>query len=217
MSATTLSTGSPRAAGGRLPFSSRTAGVVGAALLAAGVGAAWIASPKGVVSTDDAYLQADSTVVAPKVRGLVAEILVRDNQVVSVGDPLVRIDAEEFNARAAAAQADLSGAEASVESARAALDSLAADQQLAQANVHAAETSIAAADAQRSRAGADRRRYDNLAASGAVTGQEVDSARAAADSRLRRRACACCASGEPPPGWRCRRAPPCLAGGCGAG
>ena len=53
------------------PFASRKAvlAVSAAVLLAAG-GAAWIAAPKASESTDAAYLEADSSVVAPKVRGL---------------------------------------------------------------------------------------------------------------------------------------------------
>ncbi len=70
-------------------------------------GALYIASPKATVTTDAAYVQADSAVVAPKVRGLVAQVLVAHDQAVSRGDPLVRIDPEEFDARVASAAADL--------------------------------------------------------------------------------------------------------------
>ena len=95
----------------------------------------------------------DSSVVAPKVRGLVSEVLVRHNQVVKKGDPLIRIDPEEFDARVAAASADLQNAQASVQSADAALVSLDAEEKLAASNVRAAQTSIRSADAQNQRAG----------------------------------------------------------------
>ncbi len=36
-------------------------------------------------STDDAYVQADSTIVAPKVSGYLSEVLVADNQPVKAG------------------------------------------------------------------------------------------------------------------------------------
>jgi membrane fusion protein (multidrug efflux system) len=163
-----------------LPFSRRTLLAVGAAVLIAGGGAVYIAAPKGSVSTDAAYVQADSSVVAPKVRGLVAEVLVQHNQAVRKGDPLIRIDAEEFDARVGAAAADLQNAEAGVEAARAALVSLNAEEKLAAANVRAAQTSIRAADAQNERADADRKRYENLVASGAVARRDADSFRAAA-------------------------------------
>jgi membrane fusion protein (multidrug efflux system) len=164
----------------RLPFSNRTAIAVGAALVLAIGGAVWIALPKYAESTDAAYVEADSTVVAPKVRGLVAEVLVAHNQRVHAGDALVRIDPEEFDARVASAGADLLNAQASVSAAKAALVSLDAEQRLAAANVRAAQTQIRAADAQSDRAGADQRRYDALVATGAVARRDADQYRAAA-------------------------------------
>ncbi|QWF15596.1 HlyD family secretion protein [Lysobacter capsici] len=150
-----------------------------AAALAIG-GALYILSPKRSVSTDNAYLQADSSIIAPKVRGLVAHVLVNHNQVVKRGDALLRIDAEEFDAKVASAGADLQDARAAVQAAQAALVSLDAEQRLAQSTVHAAQVSIRASDAQSEVAQANRRRYDNLVASGAVARQDVEQFRAAA-------------------------------------
>lgn len=165
----------------KAPIASRKALLsVGAAVLLAAGGAAYIAAPKASESTDAAYLQADSSVVAPKVRGLVSEVLVQHNQTVHRGDPLVRIDPEEFDARVASAQGDLQNAEAAAQSARAALLSLKAEEGLAAANVRAAQTLIGSADAQSARAAADQRRYDNLVASGAVARRDADQYRAAA-------------------------------------
>jgi membrane fusion protein (multidrug efflux system) len=120
--------------------------------------------------------------VAPKVRGLVAEVLVQHNQRVRRGDALVRIDAEEFDARVAAAQADLQNAKAKEEGARAALASLDAEEHLAASNVRAAQASIRSADAQSVRAAADRQRFDNLVGTGAVARHDADQYRAAAVS-----------------------------------
>ena len=167
-------------AGLRLPFSRRTGLSVGAAVAVAALGAAYIAAPKGAEATDAAYVQADSSVVAPKVRGLVADVLVAHNQSVRRGDPLVRIDPEEFDARVASASADLQNAQAAVEAAKAALTSLGAEEQLAASNVRAAQTSIRSADAQSDRAQADRKRFESLVASGAVARRDADTYRAAA-------------------------------------
>ncbi|WP_257388076.1 HlyD family secretion protein [Tahibacter caeni] len=153
---------------------------VGGALLLAAAGVAWIVMPKSAVSTDNAYVQADSSVIAPKVRGLVAEVLVRHNQRVSRGDPLVRIDAEEFDAKAAAANAALLNAQALQQSARAALVSLDAEERLAASNVRAAQATIRSMDAQSERAKADRRRFEELVGSGAVARRDADQYRAAA-------------------------------------
>jgi membrane fusion protein (multidrug efflux system) len=165
---------------GRPPFSRRTLIAVSVALAIAIGGAAYIIAPKGSETTDAAYVEADSSVVAPKVRGLVAEVLVQHNQAVHRGDPLVRIDPEEFDAKTASAAADLQNAQATVAAAQAALTSLDAEKRLAAANVRAARTSIQSADAQNERADADRKRYDNLVASGAVAKRDADAYRAAA-------------------------------------
>jgi membrane fusion protein (multidrug efflux system) len=164
----------------RLPFSRRTALVVAAAVAVAIAGATFIAWPKGAVSTDAAYIEADSSTVAPKVRGLVAQVLVEHDQHVHRGDPLVQIDPEEFDARVAAAAADLQNAEAAVDAARAALVSQGAEEALAASSVRAAQTQIRSADAQSDRAQADRKRYDDLVASGAVARRDADQYRAAA-------------------------------------
>jgi membrane fusion protein (multidrug efflux system) len=163
------------------PFASKKAllAVAGAAVLGA-AGAGYILMPKSAESTDAAYVQADSTVVAPRIKGQVAEVLVRHNQPVHRGDPLVRIDPEEFDSRVAAATAELANAEAAVGSARAALVQLGAEQALAGANVRAAQTLIASTDAQSAKAEADRKRYDNLVSSGAVARRDADTFRAAA-------------------------------------
>jgi multidrug resistance efflux pump len=94
------------------------------------------------VSTDDAYVKADSTIVAPKIQGLVAQILVRDNQHVVAGQPLIRIDSEDYQQAVMAAQADL-------ESAQATLSQQDAQQGLAAANVRAAEATIRSSDAEK--------------------------------------------------------------------
>jgi membrane fusion protein (multidrug efflux system) len=162
--------------------SRRTLVVLGLALAVAAGGVGVILAPASSESTDDAYIAADATTVAPKVRGLVAEVLVRDNQTVHAGQPLVRIDAEEFDAKVANARAQLADAEAGVADARAALTSLDAEEGLAVANVQAADTAIRSANAQADRADADRRRYDALVGTGAVSIREADTVRAAAVS-----------------------------------
>ncbi|WP_332790307.1 HlyD family secretion protein [Sphingomonas sp. GB1N7] len=151
-----------------------------AAIMIALGGAAWITSAPSVASTDDAYVSADATSVAPKVRGLVERVYVRDNQLVRAGQPLAQIDPEEFDAKVAVAEGALADADASVAAARAALVSLSAEERLAGANIVAARTSIRSAEARSDLAGADRRRYEALVAGGAVAKRDADSYGAAA-------------------------------------
>src|SRR5271165_4522374 len=165
----------------RFLFAGRRAWLAAAvAALAALTGTGFILAPASSESTDDAYVQADTSAVAPKVRGLVAEIMVHDNQKVRAGDPLVKIDSEEFDAKVATARADIADAEAGVATAQAALLSLDAEEQLAGANVTAAQTAIKSSDAQAQRASTDSRRYAALVSSGAVAQRDADSVRASA-------------------------------------
>ena len=155
--------------------------VSAAAALAIG-GVVYILLPKSAESTDNAYTQADSSVVAPKVRGLVAEVLVQHNQMVTRGMPLVRIDSEEFDARVESATADLQDAESAVAGARAALISLDSEERLAASSVESAKTQIRSADAQSTLAEANRKRYDDLVGTGAVSRLDSEQYRASAVS-----------------------------------
>ena len=65
-------------------------------------------------STDDAYLKADYTTVAPKVSGYIAEVLVDDNQQVEAGQVLARIDDRDFKTARDQAKADVASAEATI-------------------------------------------------------------------------------------------------------
>jgi multidrug resistance efflux pump len=60
------------------------------AIVVAVGGGALILAPPATEKTDDAYVGADVTTVAPRIRGFVADVLVRDNQRVHAGEPLVR-------------------------------------------------------------------------------------------------------------------------------
>jgi membrane fusion protein (multidrug efflux system) len=164
----------------RRGFSRRTIIASATAAVAAVGGAFSIIAPASSQTTNDAYIAADSTTVAPKVRGLVESVLVRDNQSVHEGDPLVRVDPEEFDAKVEGAKAELADALAEVESARAALLTHGAEVQLAAARIKEARTSIRAADAEADRADADNRRMTALASDGFESRRTVDSFRSQA-------------------------------------
>ena len=73
------------------------------------------------VSTDDAYVNGYVTLVAPRVPGQVARVLVNDNYRVKKGDLLVQLDREPYQvqvdikkAAVVSAEADLKAAEAQV-------------------------------------------------------------------------------------------------------
>ena len=149
-----------------------------AAVLAVG-GYVFLRLAHTVETTDNAYLKSDRTIVAPKVRGLIAEILVADNQLVAAGQPLIRLDDEEYAARLSGAQADVATADAALASAEAALKALDSDEALAQSSIGEAQTGIKAADADATYRGQERARYETLAAAGTAPVRSAEQARAA--------------------------------------
>jgi membrane fusion protein (multidrug efflux system) len=66
------------------------------------------------VTTNDAYVQADFTLVAPRIAGQISEVLVDDNESVKPGQLLMRIDDRDVRATLMSAQADVVAAQASV-------------------------------------------------------------------------------------------------------
>ena len=74
------------------------------------------------VSTDDAYVKADNTTIAPKVSGYLNQVLAGDNQHVKAGQVLARIDDRDFKVALDQAKADVAAADAAVASKRAQLD-----------------------------------------------------------------------------------------------
>jgi membrane fusion protein (multidrug efflux system) len=109
------------------------------ALAAIGAGLAWIFSDKSSTSTDDAYVQADKTIVSPRVRGMVLQVVAQENRPVKAGDVLVKIDPEEYDLLIAKAQGDLMAARASEAAAKAGLARLDAEEKLAEGAVNSAE------------------------------------------------------------------------------
>ena len=89
---------------------------VGAVVLA-GAGAYgwyWFETGRFLESTDDAYVKADYTTIAPKVSGYIAEVAVEDNQAVKAGQMLARIDDRDYQTALAQAKADVASAQADI-------------------------------------------------------------------------------------------------------
>ncbi|MGB9089812.1 MAG: biotin/lipoyl-binding protein, partial [Pseudomonas farsensis] len=137
-------------------------GAVLAVAVLAAIAGPWLFGSDHRQSTNDAYVSADYTVVAPKVAGFIKEVLVEDNQQVSAGQLLATIDARDYQAALDAAEAQLLVAKAQSLDARATLDRQAALIAQAQAAVNAAAAEVAFADHEVGR-------YSRLAEQGAGT------------------------------------------------
>jgi membrane fusion protein (multidrug efflux system) len=122
-------------------------------------------------STDDAYVKADYTTIAPKVSGYVTEVLVEDNARVRTGQVLARIDDRDFKAALDQARADVAAAEAAVRNldAQITLQTSVIDQQNA---------NIAATEAALKFAREDHVRYRELKQTGYGTTQRAQQAEA---------------------------------------
>jgi len=117
------------------------------------------------VATDDAYVEADFTLVAPRVAGQISDVLVDDNQSVKAGQLLVRIDDRDFKTALQSAEADVAAAQASVAN----YDAEIARQP---SLVDQARATLKSDDAALEFARANAARYRNLSDAGAGTAQE---------------------------------------------
>jgi membrane fusion protein (multidrug efflux system) len=156
-----------------------------AAIVAALCVAAWactsLVSDSNTESTNDAYIAADFTLVAPRVAGQIAEVSVDDNQSVKAGELLVRLDDRDFRAALLSAQADVAAAKASVAN----YDAEIARQP---SLVDQARATLRSDDAVIEFARANASRYQSLSEAGAGTAQEQQRASSALAGQLAQRA-----------------------------
>ncbi len=122
-------------------------------------------------TTDDAYVEADFTTVAPQVSGKVSRVLIEDNQVVKAGDLLIMIDDRDFVVAVEAAKAQVASAEANVAS-------LQAHLVLQDSTIHQAQATVAADETNLKLAQENQKRYRNLASDGSGTVQALQQAEA---------------------------------------
>jgi membrane fusion protein, multidrug efflux system len=123
------------------------------------------------VSTDDAYVKADNTTIAPKVSGYLSQVLVGDNQLVKAGQVLARIDDRDFRVALDQAKADVAAADAAVESKRAQLD-------VQQATIDAAKATLDVDLASQVFTAQENKRYTDLEKTGYGSVQNAQNARA---------------------------------------
>jgi membrane fusion protein (multidrug efflux system) len=146
-----LATPDPETKKKKRSFRSLLLPVIAAALAGA---AAWYGydywtEGRFMISTDDAYVQADMAFISPKISGYVAAVKVSENQHVKAGDPLFVVDDGDY--RIAVAQADaqiatlgktLDRIDAQVGAAKAALSQARAQKSAAQASADNAARTV---------------------------------------------------------------------------
>ena len=136
----------------------------------------WFSTGRYIESTENAYVEADIAVIAPRVAGYIRTVHVADNQPVRQGDVLVTLEDTDYRAHLAAAEAQLSAGRSAIGTAEAMTASRSAA-------IREAEAALAAAQAEALRAETDRARLAKLLADGFVSRQRYDVAVAEAASR----------------------------------
>ncbi|MBM7060576.1 HlyD family secretion protein [Pseudomonas sp. UL073] len=126
-------------------------------------------------STNDAFVSADFTLVAPKVSGFLSEVLVEDNQRVQAGQLLARIDDRDYRAAVDGARAEVASAEAQLANVQATLERQ-------QALITQAGASVQANRAEVQFAEHELQRYRQLVDRGAGTVQNAQQAQSRFDS-----------------------------------
>jgi membrane fusion protein, multidrug efflux system len=142
--------------------------------LGAGGGWHWWTVWRFEQSTDDAYVESDTTVISPKVEGYIKEVRVANNQRVTRGQVLFVIDDKDFAAKVAQAKAAVASEEASVTTYRSRLT-------FQQAMIAEAAAAVQSAEADLARAQLDYKRYAALVSSDVASRQRFETAEA--DSR----------------------------------
>jgi membrane fusion protein, multidrug efflux system len=118
------------------------------------------------ISTDDAYVQADSIIIAPRVAGYMAQVLVTDNQPVKAGQVLAKIDDRDLRTALDQAVADRQAAVQKVANIGAQLD-------LQQSVIAGASAQLESTEAAATFAAQDQKRYSDLAHTGAGSVQQA--------------------------------------------
>ena len=144
-------------------------GALAVVALCVGIFFYWLVYMHPYESTDDAFVDARSIAIQPKVGGYLADVPVTDNQHVETGQVLFRIDQRDYRIA-------LEQAKAQVEADRAAIRNFDAQIQAQDANIDVSKAQVANAEAALKFAQEDAARYKDLAERGSGSVQQSQSA-----------------------------------------
>lgn len=134
------------------------------------------------VSTDNAYVNAEIAQVTPLISGQAVEVRVKDTQAVKRGDVLVMLDPSNQKIAVAQAEAELAEAQRRFRQTKATNASLSAQVLARGADITQAQAQLTAAQAEFEKTRIDLQRRQALAGNGAVSGEELSSAKQAYES-----------------------------------
>lgn len=134
------------------------------------------------VSTENAYVGAETASITSMVSGQVAEVLVHDTQAVKQGDILAKIDDRDAKIAVAQARAELTKAKRQYKQTAANSGALSSQIGVSDDAIRSAEAQLAQAQAALHKAQDEYTRREKLSASGAVSKEELSTAKSALDT-----------------------------------
>jgi membrane fusion protein, multidrug efflux system len=137
----------------------------------------WFAGGRFLVTTDDAYVKADMSIIAAKLSGYIASVAVIENTPVKAGDELVRMDDGDYKLAVAAARDKIATQNATI----ARFDDQAKAQEAA---IEQAQAQLASAKAEAVRAASAFDRSETLSKSDYASKATFDQARADRDRSI---------------------------------
>ena len=147
------------------------------ALAASSYGVHWFLVGRFHVSTDDAYVRANNTVLGARVSGHVAAILPRDNAIVHAGDVVFKIDDGDYRIAVDAARTRIATQQATID--RLGHQVIAQESAAAQSRAQ-----LASAEAGLKRAGLDYDRQQQLSEKGYATHATFEQSEAGRDQGM---------------------------------
>ena len=129
------------------------------ALAAATYGVYWVVVGRFHVSTDDAYVRANNTLLGARVSGHIAAIFPRDNSIVHTGEAVFKIDDGDYRIAVDAARSR-------IETQQATIDRIGRQITAQESAVEQAKAQLASAEAGLKRAGLDFDRQQELSSKG---------------------------------------------------
>jgi membrane fusion protein, multidrug efflux system len=138
----------------------------------------WFVNGRFLVSTDDAYVGADTAVIAAKVAGHVALVAAAENSHVRAGDLLVKIDDGDYQLAVASAKNKIATQDATIARIARQVEAQRAVIAQAQAQVEAAQAQLAAGEADKRRAALEFDRSEKLAETNYGSQQRLEQATA---------------------------------------
>lgn len=148
-------------------------------IIAAILYAIWAVFFNHSISTDNAYVGAENAQITSMVSGQVAKVLVTDTAQVKQGDILVEIDNRDATIALAQAKAELAKAKRQYQQSSANSSSLSSQVIVRDDEINSAKAQVAKAQTDVDKAKLDYDRRASLAATGAISKEELTSAQSA--------------------------------------